>query len=52
MITGYRRVQEFVGKTYSKTVGHQLYKIDAVNGNEIMLRHDRITGNNTIEEEE
>lgn len=52
MITGYRRGQEFVGKTYSKTVGHQLYKIDAVNGNEIMLRHDRITGNNTIEEEE
>lgn len=52
MITGYRRDQEFVGKTYSKTVGHQLYKIDAVNGNEIVLRHDRITGKNTIEEDE
>lgn len=52
MITGYRREQEFVGKTYSKTIGHQLYKIDAVNGNEIILRHDRITGKNIIEEDE
>ena len=52
MITGYRREQEFVGKTYSKTIGHQLYKIDAVNGKEIILRHDRITGKNIIEEDE
>ena len=54
MITGYRREQEFVGKTYSKTKGHQLYKIDAVSnsGKDIVLRHDRISNSNTIEEDE
>lgn len=54
MITGYRREQEFVGKTYSKTKGHQLYKIDAVSnsGRDIILRHDRISNSNTIEEDE
>ena len=42
MITGFRREDTFVAKTYSKTTTHQLYKIENldVNGN-IYITHER-----------
>ena len=42
MVTGFRREDTFVAKSYSKTATHQLYKITEVddNGN-ICLVHDR-----------
>ena len=43
MITGFRRDDQFVGKTYKNTGSHQLYKITQVNGNEIKLQHERFT---------
>ena len=43
MITGFRRDDQFVGKTYKNTGSHQLYKITEVNGNEIKLQHERFT---------
>jgi len=52
MITGFRREDTFVGKTYKNTEGHQLYKIAAVLGDEIALQHDRFTGQDVVEEEE
>jgi len=46
MITGYRREDTFVAKTYKNTPTHQLYKITNVekNGN-ITLEHERIKNN-------
>ena len=45
MITGFRRDDTFVAKTYSRTSTHQLYKITEVKKNgDIILVHDR--GNN------
>lgn len=43
MVTGYRREDMFVGKTYKNTPGHQLYKISKVfnNGKDIELIHER-----------
>ena len=42
MVTGYRREDMFIGKTYKNTTGHQLYKIEGVSEEgEILLRHDR-----------
>lgn len=41
LITGFRREDTFVAKRYAKTSGHQLYKITAINGNEIALEHER-----------
>ena len=52
MVTGFRRDDTFVGKTYSKTVGHQLYKIVDIVGPDIKLQHERITTKSTIEEDE
>ena len=52
MITGFRRDDTFVGKTYSKTVGHQLYKIVDIVGSNIKLQHERVTTKSTIEEDE
>ena len=52
MITGFRRDDTFVGKTYSKTVGHQLYKIVDIVGPDIKLQHERVTTRSTIEEDE
>ena len=42
MVTGFRREDTFVAKSYTKTPTHQLYKITDVdkNGN-IILVHDR-----------
>ena len=41
LITGYRRDDQFVSKKYQATGGHQLYKIDAVKGDEIILSSER-----------
>lgn len=53
LITGYRRDDQFVGKTYKSTQSHQLYKIDEVIGSDIKVRSERWTsGNNDIYEDE
>ena len=41
LVTGFRRDDMFIGKTYSTTAGHQLYKITKVNGSDIELTHNR-----------
>jgi DNA polymerase-3 subunit alpha len=51
MVTGFRREDTFVGKTYKNTEGHQLYLIEEVVGDEIKIRHDRYTGQDIIEED-
>ena len=51
MVTGFRREDTFVGKTYKNTEGHQLYLIENVVGDELTLRHDRYTGQGVIEED-
>jgi len=43
MVTGYRREDTFVAKTYKSTATHQLYKIIGVNNSNITLEHDRIS---------
>ena len=52
LITGFRRGDQLIAKTYSRTVGHQLYRIDQVIGDEIKIRHERITSSNTFEEDD
>lgn len=52
LVTGYRREDTWVAKTYAKTEGHQLYHIDKVVGDEIILRHERFSGDGTLEEDE
>ena len=52
MITGFRRDDQFVGKTYKNTIGHQLYKITEVKGNEIAITHERWSSNTSEEEDE
>ena len=42
LVTGYRREDTFVAKTYKNTPTHQLYKITNVNGKNITLEHERI----------
>ena len=51
MITGFRRDDQFVGKTYQSSGTHQLYKIIQVLGNEMKLQHERYTSEGTIEED-
>ena len=41
LITGYRREDTFVSKTYKNTPTHQLYKIEKIKGIEIFLTHER-----------
>ena len=43
MITGFRRDDTFVAKTYTKTATHQLYKITELNGGDMKLEHERRT---------
>lgn len=45
LITGYRREDTFVAKTYKNTSTHQLYRITTVNGKNISLEHERKTTN-------
>ena len=52
MVTGFRRDDMFVGKTYAATKGHQLYKITKVVDGDIVLQHERFSPNNAIEEDE
>ena len=52
MVTGFRRDDMFVGKTYKNTGGHQLYKITEVVGDQIKVQHERYTSEDIIEEEE
>lgn len=45
LIQGYKRDDTFVGKTYSKTIGHQLYKITEINKDGTLeLVHERKGG--------
>lgn len=41
MVTGFRRDDMFIAKTYSKTPTHQLYKITEINGSDMKLEHER-----------
>ena len=41
MVQGFRRDDTFIAKTYSHTVGHTLYKITNVEGENIELTHER-----------
>ena len=43
MITGYRREDTFVAKTYKATATHQLYRIININDNNITLEHERVS---------
>ena len=52
MVTGFRRDDQLVGKTYAQTPGHQLYKITDILGSDIKLQHERVTSSGTIEEDE
>ena len=51
IITGYRRDDQFFGKTYANTQTHQLYKITDVVGNEIKLQHERASADGGFEED-
>ena len=52
MVTGFRRDDMFVGKTYAATEGHQLYKITNVIDGDIKLQHERFTPQGSLEEDE
>jgi DNA polymerase-3 subunit alpha len=51
VVTGYRRDDMFIGKTYAATEGHQLYKITEVVGGDIKLQHERWTAQDAFEED-
>lgn len=51
-VTGFRRDDMFIGKTYAATEGHQLYKIIEVVDGEIKLQHERLTPQGSLEEDE
>lgn len=52
LVQGFRRDDQFVSKNYANTQSHQLYKIMAVQGNEIILQHERMTPEGGYEEDE
>ena len=41
LVTGYRREDTFIAKTYKATATHQLYKIVSIEGSDILLEHER-----------
>lgn len=51
MVTGFRRDDQFVGKTYQSTATHQLYKITDIVDDEIKLQHERVTSSGALEED-
>ena len=51
MVTGFRRDDQFVAKTYAGTAGHQLYKITDIVGDSIKLQHERMTQSGELEED-
>ena len=47
MLTGFRRGDQFVTKTYKHTPTHQLYKIELTNdGRDLILTHERTDAEN------
>ena len=51
MITGFRRDDMFVAKTYASTSTHQLYKITDIVGDEMKLQHERMTSSGDLVED-
>lgn len=51
MITGFRREDTFVGKTYKSTNSHQLYKIVNVLNDKMQVTHERWTSVDAVEED-
>lgn len=51
MITGFRRDDTFVAKTYTSTESHQLYIIDEIVNDSIKIRHERYTSSGCLEED-
>ena len=51
MVTGFRRDDGFVAKSYKSTPTHQLYLIEDLVGDEMKLRHDRYAPDGSFEEE-
>ena len=52
MVTGFRRDDMFVGKTYKNSNSHQLYKITEIIGSDIKIQHDRYSSQDSFEDEE
>lgn len=52
MITGFRREDTFVAKTYANTNSHQLYKIIDIKDDEMIIQHERMSVNGGFEEDE
>ena len=52
MVTGFRRDDMFVGKTYKNTGSHQLYKITEINGSDFKIQHERFSSTSAFEEED
>jgi len=42
MVTGYRKGDDFVGKTYTKTPTHELYKMELLGNGNIQLDYERV----------
>lgn len=51
MVTGFRRDDQFVGKTYQSTPTHQLYKITNIVGDEMKLQHERVSSDGELVED-
>lgn len=49
MVTGFRRDDMFVAKTYANTGSHQLYKITEVVGEDIKIQHERYSSESAEE---
>ena len=52
MVTGYRRDDDFVEKTYKDSQTHGIYKITDVIGSDIIIQHERMTVDGGFEEDE
>ena len=52
IVQGYRREDTFVSKNYANTEMHQLYKINEVIGDKIMIQSERQSGISSEEEED
>ena len=52
MITGFRREDTFVGKTYATSKTHQLYKITDVVGDSMKIQHERMSTQGGLLEDE
>ena len=51
LITGFRRDDMFVAKTYADTQTHQIYLIEQVVDSDIKLRHNRLIAEGVVEED-